>query len=161
MRLHGLGQPVTSIVAAAGCSRKTVGNELATAKLSGLYERVLAKCKKYELLVIDEFMLNVTTKEETCGLYELVEGRSKMIHSASLEDRRSGARGRPFAPASRGPGVLPTRAAASIDYRKLLDPPFFGQRGGIKCNSRQKQLRSRPALAYSEQESVARNNTIV
>lgn len=55
-------------------------NELAAAKLSGRYERVLAKYKKYELLVIDEFMLNVTTKEETRDLYELIEGRSQ-IHS--------------------------------------------------------------------------------
>ena len=55
-------------------------NELAAAKESGRYERVLAKYKKYELLVIDEFMLNVTTKEETRDLYELIEGRSQ-IHS--------------------------------------------------------------------------------
>lgn len=55
-------------------------NELAAAKLAGRYERVLAKYKKYELLVIDEFMLNVTTKEETRDLYELIEGRSQ-IHS--------------------------------------------------------------------------------
>lgn len=40
----------------------------------------MAKYKKYELLVIDEFMLNVTAKEETRDLYELVEGRSR-IHS--------------------------------------------------------------------------------
>lgn len=55
-------------------------NELAAAKDAGRYERVLAKYKKYELLVIDEFMLNVTTKEETRDLYELIEGRSQ-IHS--------------------------------------------------------------------------------
>ena len=41
---------------------------------------MLAKYKKYELLVIDEFMLNVTTKGETRDLYELIEGRSQ-IHS--------------------------------------------------------------------------------
>ena len=40
----------------------------------------MAKCKKYELLVIDEFMLNVTAKEETRDLYELDDGRSR-IHS--------------------------------------------------------------------------------
>ena len=55
-------------------------NELAAAKDAGRYERVLAKYKKYELLVIDEFMLNITTKEETRDLYELIEGRSQ-IHS--------------------------------------------------------------------------------
>lgn len=46
----------------------------------GRYERVLAKHKKHECLVVDEFMLNVATKEETRDLYELVEGRSQ-IHS--------------------------------------------------------------------------------
>ena len=54
--------------------------ELAAAKEAGRYERVLAKYKKYEMLVIDEFMLNTTTKEETRDLYELIEGRSQ-IHS--------------------------------------------------------------------------------
>ena len=54
--------------------------ELATAKEAGRYERVLSKYKKYECLVIDEFVLNVATKEETRDLYELVEGRSQ-IHS--------------------------------------------------------------------------------
>lgn len=40
----------------------------------------MAKYKKYELLVIDEFMLSVTTKEGTRDLYDLVEGCSQ-IHS--------------------------------------------------------------------------------
>lgn len=52
--------------------------ELAAAKGSGRYERALAKYKKYDLLVIDEFMLNVATKEETRDLYELIEGRSQI-----------------------------------------------------------------------------------
>lgn len=52
--------------------------ELAAAKEAGRYERVLAKYKKYECLVIDEFMLNVATKEETRDLYELVEGRNQI-----------------------------------------------------------------------------------
>lgn len=54
--------------------------ELAAAKEAGRYERVLAKYKKYECLVIDEFVLNVATKEETRDLYELIEGRNQ-IHS--------------------------------------------------------------------------------
>lgn len=53
-------------------------NELAAAKLAGRYERALAKHKKYELLVIDEFMPNVAAKDETRDPYELVEGRSQM-----------------------------------------------------------------------------------
>ncbi len=52
--------------------------ELAAAKEAGRYERVLTKYKKYELLVIDEFMLNTTTKEETRDIYELVEGRNRI-----------------------------------------------------------------------------------
>lgn len=55
-------------------------NEFKTARLANRYEKLLAKYKKYELLVIDEFMLNGTTKEETRDLYELVEGRNQ-IHS--------------------------------------------------------------------------------
>lgn len=62
------------------CRMPELLNELAAAKAAGRYERVLAKYKKYELLVIDEFMLNVTTKDETRDLYELIEGRSQ-IHS--------------------------------------------------------------------------------
>ena len=59
------------------CRMPELPNELAAAKAAGRYERVLAKYKKYELLVIDEFMLNVTAKDETRDLYELIEGRSQ------------------------------------------------------------------------------------
>lgn len=52
----------------------------AVAKAAGRCERALARYKKYEMLVIDEFMLNVTTKDETRDLYELIDGRSQ-IHS--------------------------------------------------------------------------------
>jgi DNA replication protein DnaC len=52
-------------------------NELAAAKETGRYERVLAKYRKFECLVVDEFMLNVTSKEETRDLYELIEARSQ------------------------------------------------------------------------------------
>jgi DNA replication protein DnaC len=51
--------------------------EFAAAKEAGRYERVLARYRKFECLVIDEFMLNVTSKEETRDLYELIEGRSQ------------------------------------------------------------------------------------
>ena len=51
------------------CRMPELLNELAAAKAAGRYERALAKYK-----------LNVTTKDETRDLHELVEGRSQ-IHS--------------------------------------------------------------------------------
>lgn len=65
------------------CRMPELLNEFSAAKIAGRYERVLAKYKKYELLAIDEFMLNVTTKEETRDLYELIEGRNQ-LHSTIL-----------------------------------------------------------------------------
>ncbi len=54
-------------------------NEFSASKSAGRYERVLTKYRKYECLVIDEFMLNVTSKEETRDLYELIESRSQNV----------------------------------------------------------------------------------
>lgn len=52
-------------------------DEFRAARQTGRYEKVLAKYRKYACLVIDDFMLHSTTKEETRDLYELIEGRSQ------------------------------------------------------------------------------------
>lgn len=71
---------------AAGCRRyyssryvrlPELLGELAAARAAGRYERVMAKYRKYDLLALDEFVLNTCTKEETRDIYELVEGRSR------------------------------------------------------------------------------------
>lgn len=54
--------------------------ELAAAREAGRYQRAVDKYLRYELLVVDEFMLNTATKEETHDIYELVEGRTR-VHS--------------------------------------------------------------------------------
>ena len=46
------------------------------ARETGRYEKLLARFRKYRLLVIDDFMLNTTEKDETRDLYELIEGRN-------------------------------------------------------------------------------------
>ena len=53
--------------------------EFKVARETGRYEKTLARYRKYQLLILDDFLLNTATKEETRDLYELIEGRNMRV----------------------------------------------------------------------------------
>jgi DNA replication protein DnaC len=53
-------------------------NEFAVAKDTGRFERVLAKYARYQLLIIDDWLLFNCDREERRDIYELIEARDEL-----------------------------------------------------------------------------------